>query len=543
MLNSAHINNNKILQPKESFEQLMRLAKHNLSEIIAIDSESDDKSSSIPSTEGQRTLSLKLQEFFKKLGLETSVDQSAILIATIPANDPDKTSAPALALITHIDTVEGTRAVPALSEIKNWDGSKINFPKNSRLNVSVKNYPDLEVFVGQDILHGPGDAPVGFDDKAGIAELMTLSQLLVNNPQIKHGKILLIFRPDEEIDRPQVLDGLATLLSSMGVKFGYTIDGIKAFEINAENFHASGAQVTFSGQEIPIESEHDKILTLKVNGVKSHGCSAKSEGYINSTVIFTRAFDLLQQSPNLVPISFITNPSNEVEATISILIKAESEEASDLEKEKLFSALYSVLAPHEWKGALIEVENEIAAKDFNGPITNAGHELYLHLSDFLKHSSVKPLLAEESEGFEGYSNPIKVSVLPDGRLSLIYRLRDFSREYLTIREQEIAKICASGTAKCGEPIITQQYENMAEQLKQFPQLTSWAMQALEPLNQKKELLPIRGGTGVDPFLAKGIGLANLGTGYWAAESEKEITSVQHLAKHSLWLSNLIPIVC
>src|SRR5690606_3029007 len=127
------------------------------------DSTSDESSDSIPSTEGQRRLSDHLRGFFAHLGCATEQDEFANLLVHIPSNLGREV--PAVALMVHMDTAHGTRAVPRLERAPRWQGGEIRYPKNDRLHVSAEAYPYLRHFVGDDVLHGPGDFPVGLDDK------------------------------------------------------------------------------------------------------------------------------------------------------------------------------------------------------------------------------------------------------------------------------------------------------------------------------------------------------------------------------------------
>ena len=149
-----------------------------------------------------------------------------------------------------------------------------------------------------------------------------------------------------------------------------------------------------------------------------------------------------------------------------------------------------------------------------------------------------PILSEHSAGHQGYSNPYALG--PEGDAWVLdFRLRDFDPDTLRARESHVR----DAAARCGMPTaaveIAAQYVNMGPAMAGFPELTTWAETAAAEAGASILRDPIRGGTGVDPFLARGIGVANLGTGYFAPESEKELTSRQSIARHCLWLTYLV----
>ena len=170
--------------------------------------------------------------------------------------------------------------------------------------------------------------------------------------------------------------------------------------------------------------------------------------------------------------------------------------------------------------------------------TDVAVRLAKHLARFLDAPPVSPLLAEDSDGAQGYSSPHRV--LADGAARLLdYRLRDFTLEGLAARRAHVERVAAEGGLACS---YEDQYVNMGPALAKHPELVRWAEAALAPLGKPPLVQPIRGGTGVDPFLARGIPVANLGTGYFAPESEKELTTRQNVARHALWLAHLVQVV-
>lgn len=527
----------RLRTPNLPLERLAQLGTENLTRVIAIDSQSDERSESIPSTEGQRNLTVHLSGFFGGLGYEAISDERANLLVRIPATAGCE-HAPTLALLVHIDTSRGTEAVAELEELPSWDGSRIPYPRNDRLQVTTANYPETDVYVGDDLLFGPGQAPIGLDDKLGIAELMTLAQVLSAEPEIPHGEILIVCRPDEEIGRMEVLDGLADELARRGAKYGYTIDGLAPFEIQMENFNASKGVWRVPGVTLDLtRAAFARLLSLRIIGCKSHGATAKPEGYLNATVIAARAHRALVRRPGIVPIAFQSDLNSEVNADVTYQLRASGSRSLDETEEALLAALARQVEPHQWKGAEVKVLERIDDEACNA--TNAVDRALELLSGFLSSDGPKPILSEESDGRQGYSNPYFLEVV-DGTARVELRLRSFERADLDARE---AHVEAVGSSMDGvETTIEQQYINMGPSLKPYPELVDWAREAAEAIGVDPRVVPIRGGTGVDPFLARGIPIANLGTGYFAPESEKEFTSRQKVAQHAAWLVQLVQCV-
>ncbi len=519
-----------MITPKESPSVLAQWGTEHLSAVIAIDSQSDEQSQTIPSTSGQRDLSDHLRGFFESLGYAGTQDDYANLIVTVPANTE---GAPSVAFMVHMDTSEGTQAVEALELVEAWDGETIAYPENDRLSVSADNYAATCDFVGDDVLHGPGLAPIGLDDKLGMSELMTLARVLKANPEIPHGEILMIFRPDEEIGRMAAVVGLADVLHERGVRYGYTVDGIAPFEVNAENFNAARARVTLRGLPLNLADVPTRRIALRIDGVKSHGATAKAEGYRNATLIFARAMRAVPH--NAHPVAFETDSTAETSADVAFILTGDVDAA----EFELLAALEAEITPHSWRGAGLEVlsrTDRVGADELDGL-----RHVARHLQVFLETPGVAPLLSEDSEGREGYSNPY--ALRRDGDNWIVdYRLRDFDPEGLDARAEHVRLCARLSELTDGDVDVEQQYINMGPELAKYPELVTWAVEALEPLGAHARTYPIRGGTGVDPFLKRGIPVANLGTGYFAPESEKELTSRQNIARHSLWLTHLVQVI-
>lgn len=523
--------------PRHDLETLAAWGTESLTRVIAIDSQSDEASDAIPSSEGQRALSDFLRGYFRDLGYAAEQDGSANLLVTIPGNA--ERACPAVAFMVHMDTAEGTLAVPALEVTQAWDGARVRYPENQRLTVTAERYPETGCFLGDDLLHGPGRYPVGLDDKLGMAELMNLARVLADSPEIRHGELVLVFRPDEEIGRMEAVEDLADELARRGVRYGYTVDGIMPFEVNVENFHAARGKVTVAGRPLSLPAAGAaRKLSIAIAGVNTHGATARPEGHRNSTVIVARALAALGARDDIVIVDFQSEDALECNARIDLLVRGEDQAALDRAEVALVQALGAELEPHAWKGAGMEITGRAPAPADGAGASDGARRVIAHLQRFLQEPGVSPLLAEDSDGYDGYSNPYFVSRAGD-IFTVEVRLRDFDPDNLAQREAHLRRVCEAD----GLPVdIARQYVNMGPELAPYPELVEWAGEAARPLGREIARRPIRGGTGVDPFLARSIPVANLGTGYFAPESEKELTSRQNIARHTLWLVHLVQVI-
>ncbi|ACY17965.1 M20/M25/M40 family metallo-hydrolase [Haliangium ochraceum] len=537
------------ISPKQDLETLANWGTACLTRVIAIDSQSDEESDDIPSSQGQRVLSDDLRRFFSELGYGAEQDDAANLIITIPSNLGADAACPPVALMVHMDTAQGTLAVPALEVLPGWDGSRVPYPENPRLTVTAERYPDVACFVGDDLLHGPGSFPIGLDDKLGMAELMTLARVLSENPEIAHGTLVLVFRPDEEIGRMAAVEGLADELARRGVRYGYTIDGLLPFEINVENFNAAYARAVIAetapaaGDAAAGDAAADdsvEFVRLSVHGVNTHGATAKPEGHLNATMVAARALAALGARDDIAIVDMQSDPALECDAALVFAVRGADAEARERAASALREAFAAEIEPHAWKGAHLDSASVAApaAGAGVGNGANAAARVIAHLQGLLREPGPTPLLPEESDGYEGYTNPFFVA-REGGALVLEYRLRDFDPARLERRVAHVRALCE----RDGFAVESKnQYIDMGPKLAAYPELVRWAEQALQTISQPVLRRPIRGGTGVDPFLERDIPVANLGTGYFAPESEKEFTSRQNIARHALWLVHLVQVI-
>jgi di/tripeptidase len=502
-------------QPQQDSVTIAARSLGHLESVVAQDSASDERSDTIPSTPGQAVLAQWLGEFLAGYGACVEHDAYANVIATFAGRGTGADAAP-LALLVHADTARGTLPVPSLEVLQQWDGTSIPYPENPSIQVSVANYADLVSFLGQDLVFGPGNAPFGLDDKLGMAHLMTLAWLLATNPDVAHPPLLLIARPDEEIGRMEALTHIADLLEARGVKTGYTIDGIEPYTINVENFNAMKASVTFVGRPLMID---EPVFELFIGGVNTHGATAKAEGHRPAPRLVA---ELVAALPGLCVAAFESDEARDCDAKVWVHGAQEAE---------IRSALDAVVGPHIPLGASWRIQ----AGSLPDHATTAAAEVVAWVGRFLGSAPGFTLAAEDSEGFDGYSQPYRA--LPAGHdMILDVRLRDFDPKELDRRADHVRTVALERPCE-----VVHQYVNMGPRLADRPELITWAQSAAVAAGVEGPVLPIRGGTGVDPFLDRGTAIANLGTGYFAPESEKEFTSRQLMDGHARWLFHLVQI--
>jgi len=209
---------------------------------VVIDTQSDAKSNSCPSTKKQWDLANKLVKELKSIGLsDVTIDDNAYIMATIPATTSKKT--PTIGFIAHFDTspdFTGTNIKPQI--IDKYDGKDIVLKNNVTLSPSY--FSDLNQYIGQTLITTDGTTLLGADDKAGVTEIVSAAEYLIQHPEIEHGKIRIAFTPDEEIGRGAHLFDV----SKFDAEYAYTMDGSQIGELEYENFNAAGAEVTINGK-------------------------------------------------------------------------------------------------------------------------------------------------------------------------------------------------------------------------------------------------------------------------------------------------------
>jgi len=259
---------------------------------VTIDTESDSMSTTFPSTEKQKNLGRLLVEQLLEMGIKDAhLDDYGYVYATIPANT-EKTNVPVICFCSHMDTspdASGKDVKPIVH--KNYDGSDIILPDNPEVIIRLKDHKYLKDQIGHDVITASGNTLLGADNKAGLSEIMDMTYQLVNNSSIKHGKIRLLFTPDEEIGKgANHVD-----LEKLGADFGYTVDGSQRGSIEDETFSADGATITIHGVGIhpgfakgklenAVKIAGDIIANLPQGRLSPETTSGK-EGFIHPTTV------------------------------------------------------------------------------------------------------------------------------------------------------------------------------------------------------------------------------------------------------------------
>ncbi|EHI54987.1 peptidase T [Johnsonella ignava ATCC 51276] len=233
------------------FEIMEKLIERFL-EYIAIDTMSDPKSDTVPSSSIQLPLAKKLKEELEEIGLKATLDDKGYVYATLEANTDKKV--PVIGFIAHIDTspaLTGGCKNPKFTEYKGGD-----IKLNEQYSINEAEFPILKKLVGKTIITTDGTTLLGADDKAGVAEIMNALEYLVKHPEIKHGKVVVGFTPDEEIGRgADHFD-----VKGFGADFAYTMDGGEIGEFQYENFNAASAVIKVQGKSVHPGSGKDVMI-------------------------------------------------------------------------------------------------------------------------------------------------------------------------------------------------------------------------------------------------------------------------------------------
>lgn len=222
---------------------------------VSFDTQSDENSETCPSTSKQLELGKYLVKELQEIGLkDASIDENGYVYATLPGNTDKK--APVIGFISHMDTspdMSGANVNPRI--IQKYDGNDIILNEEKNIVLSVKAFPNILNVKGEDLIVTNGTTLLGADDKAGVAEIVTAMEYLVNHPEIKHGTIKVGFTPDEEIGRgADRFD-----VKRFAADYAYTMDGGELGELEYENFNAASAKITVNGVNVHPGSSKNKM--------------------------------------------------------------------------------------------------------------------------------------------------------------------------------------------------------------------------------------------------------------------------------------------
>ena len=395
---------------------------------VKIDTQSQEDQTTVPSTRKQLNLANLLAKELTALGAENvRVSEFGIVYATVPGNLPDNSKVPVVGFIAHMDTSPAVSGANVNAIIhKNYQGGDIVLPKDTSQVITAAKNPVLKELIGDDIITADGTTLLGSDDKAGVAEVMTMIDILRQNPQIKHGTLAIAFTPDEEVG-----GGIEKFdIKGFGAKVAYTVDGEELGEISDETWSARTATVTFQGKS-------------------THPGTAR------------------------------------------------------------------------------------------GIMVNAMYAIGDYLGRF-----PKDMLPETTEGRVGFVHPY-AGVIDVESSSLKILLRDFDVSGLDAKEKLLRDMVAQTAAKYPEVKITidvkENYKNMKEVLKNYPELTNNAMEASRRAGVEPFLKPIRGGTDGSNLTFRGLPTPNLFTGGANFHGKLEFNSRRGLEKTTETLINLVQI--
>ena len=397
---------------------------------VKIDTQSAEDQNTVPSTKKQFDLANLLAKELKDLGVQNvRVSEFGIVYGMVPGNLADNSKVPTIGLMAHMDTSPAVSGANVNAIIhKNYQGGDIVLPNDKTQVITVAKNPDLKNLIGDDIITADGTTLLGSDDKSGCAEIMTMIDILKQNPQIKHGNIAIAFTPDEEVG-----GGIDKFeIEAWGAKFAYTVDGEQLGDISNETWSARTATVTF-------------------HGMSTHPGTAKG----------------------------------------------------------------------------ILINSMYAAGDF--------------LGNFPANAADRP---ETTEGRVGFVHPY-VGSLDIETSTVKILIRDFDLSGVEAKEVLLKDLVAKTQKKFPQVKIDYDsklgYLNMKEVLKNYPQLTDYAIEAAKRAGVTAELRPIRGGTDGSNLTARGLPTPNLYTGGHNFHGKLEFNSRKGLEKTTDTLVNLVQI--
>lgn len=328
---------------------------------VKVDTQSDPSNAAFPSTEKQWDLAQLLVKELTEIGMKNiEIDANCYIMATLPSNVAHKV--PTIGFIAHMDTspdFSGTNVNPQIHE--NYDGKDIVLNKEKNIVLSPDYFEDLLLYKGQTIITTDGTTLLGADDKAGITEIVSAMEYLIQHPEIKHGDIRICFTPDEEVGKGAHLFDV----QKFGADWAYTMDGSEIGELEYENFNAASAKAIFSGKSVHPGYAKGKMVNSILTAhefmaqLPKHEIPEKTSGYegfyhlhtiqggIEETVleyiIRDHDFDLFEKRK--ITFEKIANDMNT--ALGSKLVKTEIEDQYYNMKEKIEPVLHIVTIAKE----------------------------------------------------------------------------------------------------------------------------------------------------------------------------------------------------
>ncbi len=228
---------------------------------------SDESKDCCPSTETQSVFAEYLASELAEMGIEdVTVDDNGYVYASIPATTVEGTFTPTIGFIAHLDVSDEVPCEPINARTLLYEGGDISLSRDAHTVLSENDYECLRHYRGKHLVVTDGTTLLGADDKAGVAEIMTMAELLVTNPDIPHGEIKIAFTPDEEIGRGADLFNL----QEFGAHFAYTVDGSAFGEVSYENFNATSATVEITGNSIHPGDAKNSMINAQEIAMRFH---------------------------------------------------------------------------------------------------------------------------------------------------------------------------------------------------------------------------------------------------------------------------------
>ena len=288
---------------------------------VSFDTRSDPKSGTHPSTAKQLKLAKELALELDLMGLEEiHLDEQGYVYGVIPASEGAE-NAPSIGLVAHMDTSPDISGENVKPRIVSYDGGDIVLNEEQGITMSPAMFPELEGYKGQELIVTDGTTLLGADDKAGVAEIFTLAELLMKDKSICHGRIPICITPDEEIG--EGADGFD--IPRFAADFAYTVDGGALGEIEYENFNAASAVVTINGINIHPGAAKDKMKNSLLIGVEFASMLPADE-IPAKTEMYEGFYHLSEMS------------GNEEKTVLEYIIRDHSREIFEQRKEKMTAA-------------------------------------------------------------------------------------------------------------------------------------------------------------------------------------------------------------
>lgn len=350
-------------------------------EYVEIDTTSDSKSQSCPSSELQWNLAKIIVKDLEEIGLvNISLDKNGYIMGTLPSNT--EKNIPTIGFIAHMDTApsfNGKEVKPRI--IDNYDGNDIVLNSDLNIVMAVKDFPELKKYVNQRLIVTDGTTLLGADDKAGIVEIMAALKYLKENPTIEHGEIKIGITPDEEIGRGANLFDV----EKFGAEFAYTVDGGEVGELEFENFNAASANVVIKGRDIHPGASKNKMINSMLLGMELNAMLP-----VNERPEYTEGYE---------GFFLLTNFKGTVELTEMDYIVREHSKEKFAEKKELITNAVKYLQEKYRDGEIV-----LTLKDSYYNMKEMIEPVY-HIVDLAKNAmievGVKPIIKPIRGGTDG----------------------------------------------------------------------------------------------------------------------------------------------